>query len=173
MTSKFAANPYYVECEEQLKELHRLIAAGKGDSDDADALREAMERSERELGCEEIDRLGGLSADLYMLEDDEIYEPLQPGEDASERAPERLWPRLQEAWEQQGDAETTLALLRKGTADLPEDQRAYIRARAYEKLGHRETALLFHQYADAKAAQHASGPADSETPPSRSALVAD
>ena len=45
MTGKFAANPYYVACEEQLKKLHGLIAEGKGDTEEADALREELDVS--------------------------------------------------------------------------------------------------------------------------------
>src|SRR5436190_11135480 len=135
MTGKFAANPYYVEHEERLKELSRLMAEGKGDTPEADALREAMEHPERQLTREEIERLNGLSADLYMLEGDELYEPLEPGEDPQAREPERLRTSVEEAWARR-DAALTLVLLRKGDAGFPEAQRAYIRSRAYEELGH-------------------------------------
>ena len=42
MAARFASNPYYVEYESQLKELSRLMAAGKGDTDEAEVLREAL-----------------------------------------------------------------------------------------------------------------------------------
>jgi tetratricopeptide (TPR) repeat protein len=147
MQGTFADNPYYVEYEALLKRLHRMIAEGRGDSDEADALRDEMDRPERQLSYEEMERLGGLSADLYMLQDDEVYEPLEPGEDPADRAPERLRERVTEAWER-GDAEDALALLRKGSVGFSQDQLAYIRARAYEKLGHLDTALLFMRYAE-------------------------
>src|ERR1041385_4055176 len=126
MKGKFAANPYYLEYEERLKELHQLIAEGKGDTDAAEAVREAMDAPARELTREEMQRLNDLSGDLYMLHDDEVYEPLEPGENPSERAPERLRARLQEAWERE-DAAAVLVLLRKGSAGFPDHERAYLR----------------------------------------------
>jgi hypothetical protein len=146
MTSMFAANPNYLEYEDLLKELHRLIAEGKGDSDEADNVREIMEWPERKLTREELDRLEGLSADLYMLQDNEVFEPLEPGEDPAERTPDRLMQRLRDAWAQ-ADAETSLAVMRLGPLPLAQAQIAYLRAEAYEQLGHPDTALLFANYA--------------------------
>ena len=70
MKTRFADNPNYVQYESMLKDLHRLIAEGKGDSDEADALREAMDVPWRALSSEEIDRLNRLSSDLYILHGD-------------------------------------------------------------------------------------------------------
>src|SRR5438128_755191 len=141
MAGKFTDNPYYLAYEILLKKLHRLIAEGKGDTDEADLVRDEMDGPERELTRTEDNRLGGLAADLYMLIDDEIYEP----GDASDRDPESLRSDIQEAWDR-GDAEATLALLRRGPA-FPRDETAHLRARAYAQLGHVDTALLFAEYA--------------------------
>jgi tetratricopeptide (TPR) repeat protein len=142
MTGKFSDNPDFLQYETFLKELHRLIAMGKGNDDEADEVREAMDQPERELSREELDRLNGLSADLYMLQDDEIYEPADP----AERTPERLGAAVSLALEQQA-WEQVLALLRLGPTFLSPDSIAFIRARAYNELGHQDTALLFAEYA--------------------------
>lgn len=147
MKGRFASNPYYVEYETLLTALARLMAEGKGDTPEADAIRDAMEHPERELIREELERLNGLSADLYMLVDDEVHDPLAPGEDPSVREPDRLRACLDEAWRRPDGAEATLSLLRKGTANLSQAQRAYRRSRAYEALGHLDTALVFSRHA--------------------------
>jgi tetratricopeptide (TPR) repeat protein len=146
MQGKFADNPYYLEYEASLKKLHQMLGRGEGDSDEADALRDEMDRSASELSHEEMKRLKGLSADLYMLQDDEIYAPIEPGEDRSARDVEHLQAAVTEAWARR-DVVATLELLRKGPTRLTPDQLAYIRARAYEELGHLDTALLFMFYA--------------------------
>ena len=140
MTSlQFADSQHYSQYETLLKELHRLIAEGKGDDDEADAVRDEMEMPERNLIQQEIMRLNGLSADLYMLQDDEVYE-------LYEGTQEQLREALNTAWEH-GEWETVLALLRKGTPFLTPDRVAYLRGRCYAALGHLETALVFMRYA--------------------------
>lgn len=47
--NKFADNPFYVQYEALLKELHHLIAAGKGNEDKADAVRDEMDGPEQGL----------------------------------------------------------------------------------------------------------------------------
>jgi tetratricopeptide (TPR) repeat protein len=127
-----------LEYERLLLQLAHLMAEGRGDTEEADALRDQMDRPWRELRPEEMGRLRALSADLYMLQDAEIPEPLDP----AEGAPERLGAALQHAYDQQ-DWDRLLALLRKGPSLLPPDRIASLRARAYQALGHPETALLF------------------------------
>lgn len=96
-------NSAYLEYERLLMRLHEVMAEGKGDSAEADALRDEMEKPEQELSHEEIMRLNGLSADLYMLQDDEIFE-------AHDGTQEQLREDLSAAWER-SDWETLLALL--------------------------------------------------------------
>ena len=138
----FSANTAYSQYEVLLCELHRLIARGEGNSEAADVIRERMETSEQELSEQELRRLNCLSADLYMLQDDEIFEKAE----TEERTPEVLGAALNRACEQE-EWETVLALLRKGPTFLPRHAIAYLRGIAYEALGHRETALLFLSYA--------------------------
>ena len=125
--NQFPDNPAYVKYETLLAKLHRLIAVGKGDDDEAEAVREGMDEPEQKLTQGEIMRLNGLSADLYALQNNEIYEPYSG-------TPEHLRADLNDAWGQ-GDYETTLALLRKGTPFLTPDRVAYLRGRSYAGLG--------------------------------------
>ena len=142
MNNKFADNPFYVQYEALLEELHRLIAAGKGNEDEADAVRDEMDGPEQKLTQKEIMRLNGLSADLHMLQDDEIYEPYDGTQD-------ELRVALSEALGS-NDYETILRLLRKGTPFLKPAQVAALRGRSYAMLGHLETGLLFMRYAAEK-----------------------
>jgi tetratricopeptide (TPR) repeat protein len=139
MKAMFADNPHYVEYETRLKELHDLIGEGKGDSDEADEVRDAMDLPYRQLTREEVDRLRGLSADLYMLQDDEIFQRFDGTQ-------EELRAALQDAWKKQ-DWERLLGLLRKGPDSLSREGLASLRATAYQGLGHLDTALMFEEYA--------------------------
>ncbi len=137
--SKFADNPSYVQYERLLDDLSRLMAEGKGDTGEADAVRDEMDAPWYKLSQDETDRLRGVSADLYMLQNDEVYEPY-------EGTPEELRSRLNDAWDR-GQYEAVLALLRKGTPFLTPARVAYLRGRCYAALGHLDTALLFLRYA--------------------------
>ena len=127
MSGKFSANPYYVAYESRLKALHQLMAAGDGDTKEADAVRDEMDRPEQELSREELERLNGLSADLYMLQDEEIFEP--PGEVA--KTPQQLAAELEVAWRRE-DWERVLELLRqvfRVAQEVPEGDRPAFRRR--------------------------------------------
>jgi len=139
MNNQFADNPLYVQYEALLKELHRLIAAGKGSEDEADAVRDEMDGPEQGLTQKEIMRLNGLSADLYMLQDNEVHEPY-------EGTQKELVAALSEALGSH-NYEAILSLLRKGTPFLRPAQVASLRGRCYAMLGHLETGLLFMRYA--------------------------
>jgi hypothetical protein len=140
--SRFAINPHFVEFEQLLIRLHHLFVKGEGDSEEADALREAMEEPERNLSSAERARLEGLSADLYMIQDDEIFEKVEP----EERTRERLGPELELAYRAE-DWDKVLSLLRRGPDFLTRDQLAASRAFLYRSLGHSEAADLFGEYA--------------------------
>lgn len=137
----FAQNPAFRAYEQGLIRLSQLDAEGKNDSEEADAVRDAMERPYRQLSQPERDRLRGLSADLYMLQDDEVFEPLQSGQTQAD-----LEQELKEAWHRH-DMEELLRLLRKGPAYLSEEGLASLRAHAYQSLGCLEAALAFQEYA--------------------------
>jgi hypothetical protein len=144
MSKCFAENPDYREYERLLIRLHELIASGDGDSGDADALRDRMDGPWKRLSAQEVERLDGLSADLYMLQDDEVFEKADP----SERTRETLGLALTEA-RKRSDWQTVLALLRKGPTFLSKANIAFLRGLSYLHLGHSEASLLFVDYAAA------------------------
>jgi tetratricopeptide (TPR) repeat protein len=138
----FADNPDYRHYEDLLKQVHFLISAGKGDSEEADAVRERMDAPWYKLSEPERTRLKGLSADLYQLQDDEILEtPIAPH-------PSLDAFREQISYAQEwNDWDAVLGLLRRRPFDaLPESVAAW-RARAYDALGHFDTAILFLDHA--------------------------
>jgi tetratricopeptide (TPR) repeat protein len=141
VTGRFWDNPHFVRYEELLRQLHTLMAVGDGDSDDAERVREAMDEPGRRLSAEEIDRLNWLSADLYLIEDDERLQA-----DPSGGSPEMTAAALNAAirlqqWEQ------VLALLRLRSPLSAPDRVALQRAAAYRHLGHIDVAILFLKYA--------------------------
>lgn len=142
MKRMFNDNPSYLKCEVLLKNLHLFVTEGKNDSEEADQVREEMDDLERDLNSAEMERLNGLSADLYMLQDDEIYEP----GGMVGITPEQLNAQIRAAWENK-DWDGMLRLLRKGPGLLSKDQVASLRAEAYGALGHLDTSVLFSNYA--------------------------
>jgi len=139
---KFAGNPDYRAYERLLRKVHRLIAEGQGDSADADALREQMELPARALSAEEMAQLDGLSADLYVLQGKEV-----PARDWQRWSPDELRNALGKAW-QSAKWGAMLTVLRQNAVRILEPaQIAYFRGRAYEELGHLETAAEFMRYA--------------------------
>jgi hypothetical protein len=133
-----------------LRELHTLIAAGNGDSEAADALRDQMDAPWEGLTEREQDRLGGLSEDLYALTQGGARPVVRsPAEDARWR--QELSEALQEK-----DCDRALALLRQPPSDVPPGAIASLQARCWESLGDPETALLFLRQAERLNPQHAS-----------------
>jgi tetratricopeptide (TPR) repeat protein len=137
----FALNPHFVRYEQLLLQLHDLIAAGEGNSDAADLIRDEMEGPERHLSRAEMDLLDGLSADLYMLSGQEIFEPLELGQ-----TQQSLQAALRRVWQIQ-DMEALLRLLRKGPSNLTAEEMASLRSYAYEQIGVLESAVRFKRMA--------------------------
>src|SRR5437764_923770 len=119
-------NPSYADSLRGLLRLQALMAAGRGETDEAEAVREDLFDAWRQLGASEVARLDGLSADLYMLTDEEVFTKADP----AERIRERLGPRLRAAWERH-DWDGVLALLRTGPDFLDRAQVAYLRGRCW------------------------------------------
>lgn len=102
-------------------------------------VRDEMDAPWLKLDQEENMRLNGLSANLYMLQDDEVYEKY-------EGTQEELRASLKAALDRQ-DHVAILSLLRKGVTSLTLGQVASLRGHSYAALGHLETALPFLHYA--------------------------
>jgi hypothetical protein len=142
MAARFWDNRSFIEAETLLRQLHSLTAAGAGDSEAADQVRDAMDKPWRQLSREEVARLDGLSADLYQVEDDEPVD----GADLGGRTPETFAAELATAIRLQ-QWEVMLSLLRQRPPDSPPERVALQRAFAYRNLGHLDAALLFMEYA--------------------------
>lgn len=63
---------WLAEYVSHLVRLHRLIAKGSGDSEEADAVRDQMDHPWRKLTEEEVQLIDGLSADLYRIHEPPI-----------------------------------------------------------------------------------------------------
>lgn len=149
-TPRFMSNPQYAEYVRLLKALHRRIAEDK-DDDEADALRDEMDAPWYSLSEEELERVNGLAADLYTL--DEI--PPRPAQQ-DEAAAAALRTEIDLSWKA-GDWEDLLDLLRRKPGVLPPYSEAFLRGWSWNQLGDPETADLFFQRA-AELAPHDTNP---------------
>jgi tetratricopeptide (TPR) repeat protein len=137
---RFASNPAYLRCQRLLKQLQELMAAGEGESARADDIRDAMEETRSGLDPAESRRIEELSADLYMLTDEEIFQEVP----AEQRA--LLPARVRDAF-QARRYEEVLALLRANPEGLSPEMIAYVRGRCWSALRDYEAAAWFFDYA--------------------------
>lgn len=139
MRFPFERNPDFTRYESLLLRLNDLTARGEDMASESETIREEMDRLFRRLSAPERARLAGLSSDLYMLQDGEIYERF-------EGAPEALRDALLDSWIRR-DWEMLLSLLRKGSGVLSPEAIAFFRFSAYDALGQPEAALSFLRHA--------------------------
>jgi len=133
-------NPNYLSMVRGTRELHRLLAAGKDDSPEADIVRDATDGPWASLSEVERNRVRHLSEDLYSLvEPPPATQPMNPQAQA----------RLNEAYEarQRGEWDRALALLRRCAAFLSPDAVSFLRGRIWLDAGDTETAILFLEHA--------------------------
>ena len=138
MNGLFTDNPYFNEYETRLRQLHRLIAEGKGNTEEADEVRDAMDTPWLHLTEAEVARLDGLSADLYMLQNREVFEP-SDGRSKIQIGQAIYAAVKQEKWKE------ALVLMRKPNS-IPRAKVATYRVAAYEALGQTDAALMFLRY---------------------------
>jgi tetratricopeptide (TPR) repeat protein len=120
-----------------LIELHRLIAAGKGDDAEADDVRDAMDVSWYQLRAEEIDAVNGLSADLYSIgQNRKAYEK-----------PTAAFMQDLQGRVVSGDWHEVLTLVREHESILPPERVAMLRGLAWANLQLFEPAIEFLQEA--------------------------
>jgi hypothetical protein len=133
-----------------LRKLHALIAEGKGDSSEAEAVSEQMDEPAQALTAEERERLSGLSEDFYALAEGAG----QPVALSSEER--RQWDeQFRQAFDA-GDRDRLLQLLRRAPREaLARDAVRSLQAECWERLGDPETALVFMQEAARLNPQHA------------------
>jgi hypothetical protein len=135
-TPTFTNNTQYVALVGLLRRLHFLIAEGKGETDEADAIRDEMEGPWADMNTDERERTRVLSADLYTLDDN----PTTPCDSSAEADILRI--ELNRACEAHG-WEAALDLLRQHPHALPAHEAACWRGRFWNELGDPDTAALF------------------------------
>jgi hypothetical protein len=126
-----------------LLELDQLMVQGKGNSPEADELREQMEMPWFEMSDSERERVGGLSEDLYALVSDGKAIAMSPAERAEYGSEAKA--ALHEA----SDPNMALAFLRRPCPnDIPKDAIPFLQARQWERLGDLNVALRFMRAAE-------------------------
>jgi tetratricopeptide (TPR) repeat protein len=139
--NEFEANPNYRRYLELLRQLHLAMSSDPVDEIHADQIRDEMDGPWRGLGAAEIDRLDGLSADLYSLE----IKNDRPA-DAPTDEGHALRQNFQRAFDlKQWDE--SLAALRKAARFFSLSDASLARGRIWRGLGDPETAILFYEHA--------------------------
>ncbi len=124
--------------ESMTLEVHRLIAQEKGDTPEADTLREKMYDVWLSLSPGHQALLDNLSGDLYMLQGEES---LEQSEDAKQTLHDLGAAGTAKNW--------VLALeLLRYRLPIDEHQIAYFRGRCYGELGYHQAALAFFKHAE-------------------------
>ncbi len=138
-------SPSFQRVARGLVDLHRLIAAGKEDSPEAESVRDAMDAPWFVLDPAEKERAQWLSEDLYSISDppsttdqrEMNAEAQQQFNEAMEAFQEREWDR-------------SLALLRRCQDCISPALLSYLRGRIWSGAGHPEVASVFHGHAARK-----------------------
>lgn len=133
-------NPNYLAMVRGTRELHQLLAAGKDDSPDADAVRDATDAPWESLSEVERNRVRNLSEDLYsLIEPPPAAQPMTPQAQA----------KLSEAFEakQRGELDRALDLLRRWRAYIDPALVSYLRGSIWLEAGDPGTAALFFEHA--------------------------
>ena len=127
----------YEQYKKLLLQLHEMNRQGTDQTDEADVIRDQMDAPGYRLNEKELERVNGLSADLYMLTGEEILEsPDLPDIDIefSKAYKAKDWDRV-------------LEILRKRDPQLQAHLVAKIRILCWSKLGDNDVALLFAEHA--------------------------
>ncbi len=133
-------NPNYLAMVRGTRELHRLLAAGKDDSPEADALRDVTDGPWEALSELERNRVRSLSEDLYSLVEPPL--PVLPMDPQAQV-------KLNEAFEakQRGEWDKALDLLRRSRAHVDPALVSYLRGAIWMDAGDADTAVLFFEHA--------------------------
>lgn len=129
-----ASDEAFSEYVRLLLRLHELIAAGKGDTDEADELRDEMDSQWRRLDAQRLALADGLSADLYTIGIDRESPDTEPDEADGKRFTDAV---------QREDWRLVLDLLREIESDLPPNQVAGERGYCWAYLSQPDVALVF------------------------------
>ena len=140
MPQPFTMNPTYLAMVRGVRELHLLMAQGKDDSPEADAIREATDAPWESLSEIERQRVRNLSEDLYSL-----HERVAPALPMSHQAQAKLVGAVEAR--QQGDWDRALELLRQCAAHFDAATVSYVRGSIWLEAGDPATAALFYEHA--------------------------
>jgi predicted Zn-dependent protease len=135
-----AMNPNYLAMVRGNRELHQRLAAGKDDSPEADAIRDATDGPWEALTEVERNRVRNLSEDLYSLDEPPPFaQPMNREAQA----------KLNEAIEarQRGEWDRALDLLRRWRAYIDPALLSYLRGTIWLEAGDPATAALFFEHA--------------------------
>lgn len=141
----FRDNPAYVRCVRLLIDLHLLMKEGKDETAEGDRIRDEMDECWPALSEAEVERINGMSADLYTLEPDSPIRHPEDGGIRSEEARETLQSLLgRNAWQE------ILEYLRANSSQIPAGTAAYYRGGCWLQLEEIEAAILFLHFAAEK-----------------------
>lgn len=134
----------YEEVAQGIRELHRLMIAGRDESPEADAVRDAVDGPWQSLSEAERDRARALSEDLYSVTDSPAGAKSRTGDLASQT--HLYLSKILEA-RQRGDLDGALSLLRQSGGYLPPALVSYVRGLLWREAGDEESARLFFDHA--------------------------
>jgi tetratricopeptide (TPR) repeat protein len=142
MPGLFSDNPNYRAEIRAILQLHRFWIEGKGESDEADAVRDAADGPWELLSTVERKRLRGLSDDLNAISEQSTNaatEPMNPQAQA----------KLIEATEarQRGEWDLALDTLRFFGRSIAPALLSYLRGAIWSEAGDPETAAIFFEHA--------------------------
>jgi hypothetical protein len=136
----FATSPSYSQYLCGIRDIHALIAVGRDDSPEADAIRDGMDHPWYDLSEAEQQRLKGLSADLYSISD-----PIPEDQPTNVQGKQSLTEA--DKARQAGDWDRALEILRAASRDIDPGELSSLRARIWREAGDETTAALFHEHA--------------------------
>lgn len=129
----------FARCRDLLRELQSLDAQGRGDSEDAERVREQIEADWAGLDARARGHLAGLSHDLYSLSGTEPRledaDPIQDFTHFKHHFEAKEW-------------EEALVRLRGAHSELPGEKVAYLRGRCWYELGEPRIASWFFRRAE-------------------------
>lgn len=135
----FTMNPNYLAMICRVRELHQVVASGRDDSPEADAIRDASDGPWLTLSEIEKERIRNLSDDLFSLTES-VAGPRETNPQAHSKLLEAIEAR------KQGDWDRALALLRRWGSFIDAALVSYLRGSIWLEAGDSATAALFFEH---------------------------
>jgi hypothetical protein len=125
----------------QLIRLDELMAAGRGDSTEADTLRDEMDHTWYEMSSDELDVARQLSADLYTLHNDPLVQHPSDFQIYASDLADQLAMLIS-----RGEYLSALKLIQDRCHDISIERASLFRAILYKSLGLPEVGLVFFKF---------------------------